>query len=219
MAILGDTNLHLRVKTITQRGDRKKHQNETKKQNKRERKKKDQYLPPTNKVTALEESRQGFRGRQADQDSRVEVAPQSGLGRSLVDVPRRGRIHRSDRNLRLPQRPDHRRERFADLPRETEPYASTSVFASDDQRLKQGLTEHGVNDVVRRLERAREIVHKRHLEVFQLFRQPLVTPSVSFGSGATDASFVDVTGPVHLTRCTRASKERMGLHLMNHVCL
>lgn len=51
-------------------------------------------IPSTYEMAALEVVRKRFGSREADKNSRMKIAPNTGLRRSIFDIPRRRGIHR-----------------------------------------------------------------------------------------------------------------------------
>lgn len=80
------------------------------------------YVPASDKMTALEVLDKGLGRGQTNEHIRVEVAADTRLGRPLLDVPRRRRIHRGHRHFALRHCLDDGWERFPDFAREAEPW-------------------------------------------------------------------------------------------------
>ena len=111
--------------------------------------------PAADEVPSLEEANQGLRRGQADQGGRTKLGPWPFFRRAVLDVPRRGRVDRQHRRLRLFQRTDDAWEGLAHLAAEAE-------------------AEDCVDDVVRLLQRGREVLGERHVELPQLRGESLV---------------------------------------------
>lgn len=128
------------------------------------------HVPPSDEMPAFEVLHQRLGRRQADEVLGVEGASQPGLGRTLLDVPRRRGIHRRHRKFGILERLDYGWKRFPNLTRETEAWSIVSTLPSDPAN---NLTKDGIDNVVGGLQSAWEIVDERDLQVFELLGQPL----------------------------------------------
>lgn len=113
------------------------------------------HKPATHEMPSRKIPRQRLRRRQAHQRRRTEALSGALARRARLDIPRARRVHRRNGDTRLRERTDDGREGLAHLAREGEP-------------------EDGVDDVVRVLQRAVEVVGEGDAEGAQLRGEALV---------------------------------------------